>query len=131
MLEYRKSTKLSFEDACTKVPEIVSKNGFAVLAEIRTSDILKSKGFDYTDLRTFDICNAGYATKALAFDSRVETIIPCHLVVKGAGDHSEVSIQLPSEMFNALHKEKSKEMETFLTGIEAKLKSIVDTITNE
>ena len=131
MLEYRKSTELSFEDACAKVPGIISKNGFAVLAEIKTSDILRSKGIDYTNLRTYDICNAAYAAKALGFDSGVETIIPCHLVVKGSGDHSEVSVQLPSEMFNSLHKEKTQEMENFLGGIETKLKGIVDAMTNE
>ena len=32
----------SFEEACSKVPEIVSKNGFAVLAEIKTSEIFPS-----------------------------------------------------------------------------------------
>ena len=54
-LEYRVNSKLSFEEACSKVPEIVSKNGFAVLAEIKTSEILKSKGFDYEDVRTYDV----------------------------------------------------------------------------
>ena len=128
MLEYRKKTKQTFESTCAKVPEIVSKNGFAVLAEIKTSDILKSKGFYYANLRTYDICNAGYATKALTFDSRVEVIIPCHLIVKEAEDQTEVSVQMPREIFNSLHSTKSKEMEGFLVEVEAKLKGIVDAI---
>lgn len=130
-LEYRKSSKLSFEEACSKVPEVVSKNGFAVLSEIKTSEILRSRGFGYSNLRTYDICNAGYASKALAFDQRVEVIIPCHLVVKGAGDLTEVSVQMPGELFHSLGKEKSGEMESFLTEVEEKLKGIVDTITGE
>ncbi|MCL4358793.1 MAG: DUF302 domain-containing protein [Candidatus Thermoplasmatota archaeon] len=130
-LEYRKSSKLSFEDACSRVPEVVSKNGFAVLSEIKTSEILRSKGFDYGDLKTYDICNAGYASKALAFDQRVEVIIPCHLVVKGEGDHTEISVQMPGELFHSLHKEKSDEMESFLIEVEEKLKGVVNTITGE
>ena len=126
MSEYRKNSKLSFEDTCAKVPETVSKNGFAVLAEIKTSDILKSRGFDYANLRTYDICNAGYANKALSFDSGVETIVPCHLIVKGAGNHTEISVQMPREMFESLHREKSEEMESLLSEVEAKLKGIVE-----
>ena len=41
MSEYRKKSELSFENLCARVPEVVQKNGFAVLAEIKTSDILK------------------------------------------------------------------------------------------
>lgn len=129
--EYRIRSGSSFEDICGRVPKIVSKNGFAVLAEIKTSDILKSKGFEYAKLRTYDICNAGYAIKALSFDRQVETIIPCHLIVKEAENHTEVSVQLPREMFNSLHREKSEEMESFLEEVESKLKGIVDSLITE
>lgn len=128
--EYRVESRSSFEELCSRVPEIVSKNGFAVLAEIKTSEIMKSKGFDYANLRTYDICNASYASRALGLDQRVETIVPCHLVVKGVGEHAEVSAQMPSGLFESLHKEKSNEMEGFLTEVEKKLKRIVDNIAN-
>lgn len=126
MSEYRKKSELSFENLCARVPEVVQKNGFAVLAEIKTSDILKSKGFDYANLRTYDICNAGYANKALSFDSGVETIVPCHLIVKGIGNHTEIAVQMPREMFESLHREKSEDMESFLGEVETKLKAIVE-----
>ena len=130
-LEYRKSSKLSFEEACSRAPEVVSKNGFAVLSEIKTSEILKSKGFDWPDLRTYDICNANYASKALAIDQEVETIIPCHLIVKGVENHSEVSVQMPRDLFESLHRQKSPEVESFLSDVEGKLKGIVDALTAE
>ncbi|EQB69312.1 MAG: hypothetical protein AMDU5_GPLC00004G0282 [Thermoplasmatales archaeon Gpl] len=130
-LEYRINSKLSFDEACSNVPQVVSENKFAVLAEIRTSEILRSKGFDYEEMRTYDICNAGYASRALAMDSRVETILPCHLIVKKAGDHTEVSVQLPGEMFHSLHKEKSEEVDLFLGEVESKLKGIVDSFNME
>ena len=124
--EYRVKSKRSFDEACDKVREIVPLNGFSILSEIRTSDILRSKGFEYPNLRTFDICNAGYANRALSFDTRVETIIPCHLIVKEAENHTEVSVQLPREMFESLHREKSGDMESFLGEVETKLKAIVE-----
>lgn len=129
-LEYRVNSKLTFEEACSKVPEVVRKKGFAVLAEIKTSDILKSKGFSYHDLRTYDICNAGFASKALAMGSWVETILPCRLVVKSAGDHTEISVQLPGEMLRAYHKNVSGEMDKFLSEVEPKLREIADSVAN-
>ncbi len=71
--EYRVKSKHSFDEVCDKIREIVPPNGFSILSEIRTSDILRSKGFEYPNLRTFDICNAGYANRALSLDTRVET----------------------------------------------------------
>ena len=124
--EYRVKSKHPFDEVCDKIREIVPLNGFSILSEIRTSDILRSKGFEYPNLRTFDICNAGYANRALSFDTRVETIIPCHLIVKEAENHTEVSVQLPREMFESLHREKSEEMESFLGEVETKLKAIVE-----
>jgi len=128
ILEYRINSRLLFEETCSKIQEVVPKNGFAILAEIRTSEILKSKGFDYNELRTYDICNAEYASKALAMDQRAEVLLPCHLIVKRAGGHTEVAVQLPGEMFHSLHKEKSEELEMFLGEVESKLKGIVDMV---
>ncbi|MEM3449131.1 MAG: DUF302 domain-containing protein [Nitrososphaerota archaeon] len=129
--EYRKRSRKTFEDTCAGVSEVVKTNSFAVLAEIRTSEILKSKGLDYPDLITYDVCNAGYASKALELDPMVETLVPCHLIVKGSGDQTEVSVQLPGEMFESLHLDKNRETRSFLDEVETKLKRIVDEIAME
>ncbi|EQB74478.1 MAG: hypothetical protein AMDU4_FER2C00006G0020 [Ferroplasma sp. Type II] len=125
-IEYRIDSKLTFEEACSDVPAVVKKNGFAVLAEIKTSEILKSKGLDYTELRTYDICNAGFASRALAIDARLESVLPCHLIVKKASDHSEISVQLPGEIFHILSPNSSNDVEAFLDEVEKKLKGIVN-----
>lgn len=128
VLEYRINSKYSFEEACSRVPEAVSKNGFAVLAEIKTSEILQNKGFDYAPLRTYDICNAGYANKALSMSKMAEALLPCHLIVKGIGDHTEISVQLPRDTFNTLFPKGEVSMEAFMNDVEGKLKSIADSL---
>ena len=92
---------------------------------------LKSKGFDYEDIRTYDICNAGYASRALSMDSIVETILPCHLIVKRSGNHTEIAVQLPGEMFRSLDGGRSEDVEMFLGEVESKLKGIVDSFNLE
>ncbi len=126
--EYRVKTEHSFDEVCDKVREIVPLNGFSILSEIRTSEILRSKGFEYPNLRTFDICNAKYAHEALSFDYRVETLIPCHLIVKSVEGGTEISAQLPAEIFHTLQTDKTEQKMTFLNEVETKLKTIVDSL---
>jgi uncharacterized protein (DUF302 family) len=124
--EYRVKSERSFDEVCDKIREVVPLNGFSILSEIRTSDILRSKGFEYPNLRTFDICNAKYAHEALSFDYRVETLIPCHIIAKSVEGGTEVSVQLPAEIFHTLQTDKTEPMTAFLNEVETKLKTIVD-----
>ena len=124
--EYRVKSERSFDEVCDKIREVVPLNGFSILSEIRTSDILRSKGFEYPNLRTFDICNAKYAHEALSFDNRVETLIPCHLIAKSVEGGTEISAQLPAEIFRTLQTDKKGKNSAFLDEVETKLKTIVD-----
>ena len=81
--------------------------------------------FEYPNLRTFDICNAKYAHEALSFDYRVETLIPCHIIAKSVEGGTEISVQLPAEIFHTLPADKTEPMTAFLNEVETKLKTIV------
>lgn len=129
--EYRVTSQFSFEKLCDRVRKVVPMNGFGILAEIRTSDNLRMKGFEYPDIRTFDICNPEYAIRALGLDKIVETLIPCRLIVRNDGKISEVSVQLPGDLFRGLGKfaeDETKYRGNFLKEVESRLKKIVDQI---
>ena len=126
--EYRVKSNHSFDEVCDKIREVVPLNGFSILSEIRTGDILRSKGFEYPNLRTFDICNAKYAHEALSFDYSVETLIPCHLIAKSVEGGTEISAQLPVEIFHTLQTDKTEQKTAFLTEVETKLRTIVDSL---
>ena len=97
-IEIRMKSKKSFEEVCSEVSKKVGEVGFGVLAEIKTSDVLKSKGYEYSPLRTYEICNPGYASKILNTDVRFESLLPCRIVIKGTKDGSEVIGLLPEAM---------------------------------
>ncbi len=126
--EYRVKTEHSFDEACDKVREIAPLNGFSILSEIRIGEILRSKGFEYPKFTTFDICNPKYAHEALSFDYRVETLIPCHLIAKSVEGGTEISAQLPAEIFRTLQTDKKGKNSAFLDEVETKLKTIVDSV---
>ncbi len=94
--EYRVKSERSLDVVCNEIREVLPLYGFSILSEIRTSDILRSKGFEYSNLRTFDIWKAKYAHEYLSFDYRVETLIPCHIMAKSVEGGTEISVQLPA-----------------------------------
>ena len=102
-LEHRRTTDMSFEEVCGSVRSTAESNGFAVVGEIDSSGIMKSKGYNYPDLRIYDICNAKYAHMLLNVNDKFEVIIPCHLAIKRAGDKTEVAAGMPTPMTSLLN----------------------------
>lgn len=101
-LEYRRTADTGFEEVCRSVRGVAERNGFAVVGEIDSSGIMKSKGYNYPDLRIYDICNAKYAHMLLTANDKFEVIIPCHLAIKRAGDKTEVAAGMPTPMTSLL-----------------------------
>lgn len=124
--EYRVESQYSFDELCERVHKILPELGFSILSEIKTSDILRSKGYEYAALRTYDVCNPGYAYKALSLNKMAETAIPCRMIVKRADNQSEVAIQMPGSLFRDIDLDED-DLE-FLKEMEIKLREIVDRV---
>ena len=74
MIEYRIFTEHGFDEVCSKISSKVSSAGFGVLAEIPTGKILRSKGFDYPLMNTYEICNPSYASRILSVEQVFDTM---------------------------------------------------------
>ena len=123
-VEYRRETVRSFEEVCSRVKEVVEKNGFAVVAEIDSSGIMRSKGFNYPNLRIYDICNAKYAYTLLSVTNKFEVIIPCHLAIKKAGNKTEIAAGIPTPITSLLNLDD--ESKATVDEVIKTLKTIVD-----
>ncbi len=97
-VEYRVKSDRNFEEACEFVRDVVSANEFGVLAEIKTGDILTSKGFEYPRMNTYEVCNPAYAHAVLTRDQRFESMLPCRIVVKAKGDGTEIIALMPEPL---------------------------------
>jgi uncharacterized protein (DUF302 family) len=117
---------MNFQVLNESVRDIVSKYGFGVLAEIKTSEVLKSKGYEYSPLTTYDVCNPLYAFKALSINEKFESLLPCHIVIKGLVDGCEVIAMLPEAMSAMV--EDNSEIKLLMAEAEEKIIKIVDEI---
>ncbi len=120
-VEIRVKSSKKFEDVCSALPEKVKENGFGVLAEIKTSEILKSKGFEYSPLRTYEVCNPSYASEILNINGRFESMLPCRIVVKGVEGGSEIVGLLPEAMASLVGDDKANNTMLKVQGIIKKI----------
>jgi Uncharacterized conserved protein len=109
-IEYRVKSDKTFEQACDSVRDAVSERGFGVLAEIKTGDILTSKGFEYPRMNTYEVCNPEYAHAVLERDQRFESMLPCKIVVKEKGEGTEIIALLPEPMIHLVGTESIKDV---------------------
>ncbi len=128
MIEYRIFTKQGFDEVCSKISGKVSSAGFGVLAEIPTGKILRSKGFDYPLMNTYEVCNPSYASKILSFEKSAEVMLPCRIIVKEAENGTEISAQLPTEMLKLIESNKKQELVKIAEEVEVIIKNIVNSI---
>lgn len=85
-----------FEAVCTAIEENSAANMFRVLAVHNVKETLAEKGFERGDLKIIEVCNAGFAHKALQQEIEVALFMPCRFAVYTEGDKTMVKLSRPS-----------------------------------
>src|SRR5659263_278381 len=88
-----KKLNTSFEDAVELVKEALKKEGFGVLSEINVHTTLKEKlNVDFRKYKILGACNQPFAYKALQYENKIGTMLPCNVVIQELGkDEIEVT----------------------------------------
>ncbi|MEO8328812.1 MAG: DUF302 domain-containing protein [Candidatus Nanopelagicales bacterium] len=90
---------LPFEQAVTRVREVLAEQGFGVLTEIDVRATMKAKlGEDMEDYVILGACNPPLAHQALQVDRSVGLLLPCNVVVRRADDVTVVEVLDPQVM---------------------------------
>ncbi|MCB1060516.1 MAG: DUF302 domain-containing protein [Calditrichaeota bacterium] len=91
----------SFEDAVTRVTELLKEEGFGVLTEIDVKTTMKKKlDLDFRKYVILGACNPPLAARALQAEPQIGLMLPCNVVVQeDENNGSIVSIIDPKAMF--------------------------------
>ncbi len=84
---------LPYEQAVTRVREVLADQGFGVLTEIDVQATLRTKrGIEMEPYVILGACNPDLAHRALEVDRGIGTLLPCNVVVTAHGDRSQVRL---------------------------------------
>ncbi len=122
-ITYVKTSSKSFDETIASLEKNVADNMFRVLHTHDVTATLAEKEFTINPLKIMEVCNAGFAYKALGIDPSVALFMPCKYVVTDKDGKVEVTLFLPSVISSFIQKDELKEM---AMEVEEKLKHIMD-----
>jgi uncharacterized protein (DUF302 family) len=76
---YTVKTDKSFEQAAVDIRKAVEAKGWTVLQVYDMKEMLAVKGFELSNLKLFEICNAKHAYQFLKEDSLISLCMPCRI----------------------------------------------------
>lgn len=101
-LAYRMESNKPFDDVARKLETLPQEYQFRVLAVHDVQETLKEKGFERGPLKIIELCNAGFAHKALNQDISVAMFMPCRYTVHTEGSKTIVTLARPTSIAGML-----------------------------
>lgn len=93
---YRLTSEKAFETVTENLEKLSPENQFRVLAVHDVQATLAEKGFERDPLKIIEICNAGFAHKALGMTPDVALFMPCRFTVYTENEKTIVNLARPS-----------------------------------
>jgi len=127
--EYAFSTVLetSYEEAVSKVIEVLKEEGFGVLTEIDVKSVLKKKlNTDFRKYLILGACNPPYAYRALQADLDVGLLLPCNVIIYEMDDEKVYVAAL--NPVSAMAVIKNEELKKIALEVSVKLKTVVERV---
>lgn len=94
---------IAFEDAISRVTELLKEQGFGIITEIDVRETMKKKlDVDFRKYRILGACNPPFALKALQAEDKIGTMLPCNVIVqeKGGSDIEIAAIDPEASMMS-------------------------------
>jgi len=122
---FSKTLDVPFDEAITRVIEVLKAEGFGVLTDIDVTATMKAKlGADFRPYRILGACNPQLAHRALALEDKIGTMLPCNVIVQQhEGGKVEVSAVDPAASMQAIDNPGLSEV---AGEVRDKLKRVVD-----
>ncbi len=102
----------TFPEVERRVREELQKEGFGVLTEIDIRDKFREKlNIEFRQYKILGACNPPFAYKALTFEDKIGTMLPCNIIIQDTGNGSiEVAAIDPVASMQSVKNEKLTEI---------------------
>ena len=120
-LAYTLVSDKPFAAVVENIEKQVAEHKFRVLAKHDVQATLAEKGLERGPLNIIEVCNAGFAHKALQYEELISLFMPCRFSVFTKDDKTVVNLARPSMMADMMPieglAELAGEVETTLKDI--------------
>ena len=99
---YTAKTEKTFTDVVAAFERIVPEHQFRVLHTHDVQATLAEKGFQRDPLKIIEVCNSGFAHKALQINMDVALFMPCRYTVYTEANQTVVSLARPTTISQML-----------------------------
>lgn len=120
----QQKTQLSYDEALSRLPELLKAEGFGVLTQIDVKETLKQKiGVDFRRYKILGACNPQLAHRALSQVAEIGVLLPCNVVVYEADDGKATVIAVDPMQTLAASR---PELAPVAAEVQAKLRRVVE-----
>jgi uncharacterized protein (DUF302 family) len=124
-LGYLVESERDFNEVAALLDKTVPEHGFKVLAIHNVQETLAAKGFRIEPLKIYEVCNAGFAYKALHNDINVALFMPCKIVIRPEKGKTKITLVRPSMIAEML---PASDLTDLANEVERQLIEIIDEI---
>ena len=122
-LSYTVETGKEFDAVVAAIEKASAANNFRVLYIHDVQNTLEGKGFKRSFYKIIEICNAGFAFKALEISPEIGLFMPCKINVYIRGSKTLISAMRPSLISEFF---KTPQLKELADEVEKTIRSIVD-----
>jgi uncharacterized protein (DUF302 family) len=122
-LDYTKTSSKSADALMDAVQAAAAKRNFRTLHVHDVQATLAEKGFELMPYRIVEVCNAGFAHKAISAHTAIGMMLPCRIVVFEKDGVSTAMLLRPGIMGDIM---PDADLGTLPEEVEAILKEVVD-----
>ena len=124
---FSKILNVSFDEAVSKVIEVLKKEGFGILTDIDVKETLKKKlSVDFKKYRILGACNPPFAYQALQAEDKIGTMLPCNVIVQ---EHAEGKVEVAAvDPIASMMAIENPKLRGIAEQVQAKLKRVIDNL---
>ncbi len=115
----------SIDDVSAILEKMTPEHNFRILAIHNVTETLSEKGFEIKPLKIYEVCNAGFAFKALSKDINVAMFMPCKIILRQEENKTVITLVRPSMISKMLPDSGLEEM---AGKVEEQLKELIENI---
>jgi uncharacterized protein (DUF302 family) len=127
MYGFSTQVNMTFEEATSRVTELLKEQGFGILTEINAHKVVKDRlGLEMRPYRILGACNPNFAHRAIEQEPDIGLLLPCNVLIREEADGKiTVALMDPQSVMGLVQR---RELEELGTDVRQRLLSVRDSL---